>query len=193
MLSRVPRTVLGTLVSRVRSVSGRHGSCPWSGYAGAGFLTPRSSPVGLDGPMPLHIALVCGGRCRPSPDREPLSAPADRDTRGIVSARLTGPAGKGLLPVLRPPLRGVGRIHGDDGDPRLVCHGGEAGAEFADGHAGDQLPEPALGAVFLAGLLRREVQVLDRDSRDAAGFGPVQQPGEGVADLGVAVLGGARS
>ncbi|MGP4091689.1 hypothetical protein, partial [Streptomyces sp. KR55] len=31
MLSRVPRTVLGTLVPRVRSASGAIGSCPWSG------------------------------------------------------------------------------------------------------------------------------------------------------------------
>jgi hypothetical protein len=65
MLSRVPRTVLGTLAARVRAVSGTHGSCPWPGTAGAGFLTLRGRRAGLGGPMPLPIALVGRGRCRP--------------------------------------------------------------------------------------------------------------------------------
>lgn len=63
--------VVGTLeVAGVRVR--RHGSCPWPGDAGAGALTPRGMPVGLDGPMPVHIALVCMERCPPSPDRVPL-------------------------------------------------------------------------------------------------------------------------
>jgi hypothetical protein len=45
--------------------------------------------------------------------------------------------------------------------------------------------------VLLAGLLGGEVEVLDCDRLHAAGCGPVQQPGQGVADLGVAVVGGA--
>lgn len=88
MLSRTPRTVWGVLVPRVRSASGASGSCPWSGDAGAGFLTPRGFRSGLDGPMPATITLVVAGRCRPSPDRVPSGTPADRDARGIVSAGL---------------------------------------------------------------------------------------------------------
>ena len=40
-------------MARTRRVR-RHGSCPWSGDAGG--LTSRGTPVGLDGPMPVHIA-----------------------------------------------------------------------------------------------------------------------------------------
>ncbi|MBB5809498.1 hypothetical protein HNR72_000526 [Streptomyces collinus] len=94
----------------------RHGSCPWSGSAGAGSLTPESLRSGLDGPMPVHIALVCTGRCRPSPERMPLSDPADRDARGIVSAGLTAGGGQWLLPALGAPLAGVGRVDRDDRD-----------------------------------------------------------------------------
>lgn len=36
----------------------RQGSCPWSGDAEAGFLTPTGSVSGLGGPMPHTIALV---------------------------------------------------------------------------------------------------------------------------------------
>src|SRR5262249_1812563 len=60
-LSRTLRTVLGVLVSRVRAASGPSGSCPWSGDAGAGFLTPWGAVSGLGGPMPRTIALVVWG------------------------------------------------------------------------------------------------------------------------------------
>jgi transposase len=81
-----------------------------------GSLTPRGTPVGLDGPMPVHIALVCTGRCRPSPDRVPLGASSDRDARRIVPGGLTGEGGNRLLPVLGAPLAGGGRVDGDDRD-----------------------------------------------------------------------------
>ncbi|HEX2300039.1 MAG TPA: hypothetical protein VHH34_16265, partial [Pseudonocardiaceae bacterium] len=71
MLSRVPRTVLGTLVARFRSTAGRRASGARSGQVGAGFLTPSGLRSGLDGPMPTTITPVGVGRCRPSPDRVP--------------------------------------------------------------------------------------------------------------------------
>ncbi|MEO6090505.1 MAG: hypothetical protein ABIQ18_46130, partial [Umezawaea sp.] len=74
LLGRMPRTVLGVLVARVRSTAGPSGSCPWSGGVGAGFLASPGSRGGLDGPMPVAIALVVAGRCRPSPDRVPEGA-----------------------------------------------------------------------------------------------------------------------
>lgn len=192
MLSRTPRTVLGVLVARVRSASGTDGSCPWSGNGRAGSLTPKDTPVGLDGPMPHTITPVVWGRCRPSPDRVPLGAPADRHGGSVVASGLPVVVGEGLLPVLGAPAAGVGRVHGNDRDAGLVGHRGQPGAELAGGHAGDELPEPFAPAVFLAGLLCREVQVFNRDGLHAAGPGPVQQPGEGVANLGITVIGGAR-
>ncbi|GHH80657.1 hypothetical protein GCM10017771_00530 [Streptomyces capitiformicae] len=116
MLSRTPRTVLGVLVARVRSASGRHASCAWSGNAGAGSLTPEGSWSGLDGPMPTTIALVVVGRCRPSPDRVPLGASSDRHGGSLVASGLPVVVGEGLLPVLGAPLRGIGRVDCDDGD-----------------------------------------------------------------------------
>ncbi len=192
VLSRTPRTVLGVLVARFRSAVRRHASGAWSGKGRAGSLTPRGTPVGLDGPMPRTITPVVRGRCRPSPDRVSLGAPSDRHGGSVVAGRLTRGAGEGFLPVLGAPAAGVGRVHGDDGDAGLVGHRGKPGTEPAGGHAGDQLPEAALTSVFLTGLLRREVQVFDRDGLHAAGSGPVQQPGQGVADLGVTVIGAAR-
>jgi hypothetical protein len=59
-LSRTPRTVLGVLVARVRCTAGRRGSCPWSGMV---------------------------GRCRPSPDRVPKGASADRHGRSLRASR----------------------------------------------------------------------------------------------------------
>ena len=120
MLGRTPRTVLGVLVARVRSASGRHGSCPWSGDAGAGSLTPRNTRSGLDGPMPRTITPVVWGRCRPSPDRVSLGAPSDRHGGSIVASGLAGRGGEGLLPVLGAPAAGVGRVDGDDRD---ACRG----------------------------------------------------------------------
>jgi hypothetical protein len=124
MLSRTPRTVSGVLVARVRSASGRHASCAWSGNAGAGSLTSEGAWSGLDGPMPTTITLVVVGRCRPSPDRVPSGAPSDRDGGSLVASRLPAVAGEGLLPVLGALLRGTGRVDRDDGDCGLVGHGG---------------------------------------------------------------------
>src|SRR5947209_15192415 len=112
-----------------RSRRGR-GSCPRSGASRAGSLIPKSTPVGLDGPMPGTIALVVSGRCRPSPDRVPLGAPADRDARRIVSGGLASGRGHGFLPVLRAPTAGVGGIDGDDRDTGRVGHRGQPGAEL---------------------------------------------------------------
>ncbi len=108
-----------------------------------------------------------------------------------MASRLTGCRGEGLLPVLGAPAAGVGRVDSDDRDPRGVAHRGQPGAKPAGGHAGDQPAEACAAAVFLPGLLGGEVQVLDRDRRHATGAGPVQETGEGVADLRVTMLGGA--
>src|ERR1044072_6007107 len=85
LLSPAARTVVAPLVACFRSASGADGSCPWSGNAGAGFLTPRSHRCGLDGPMPHSIAPVLWGRCRPSPDRVSQGAPADRHGGRVVA------------------------------------------------------------------------------------------------------------
>src|SRR5690348_12949754 len=138
MLSRVSRTVLDTLVPRIRAVSGPGASCARSGNTGTGSLTPEDARSGLAGPMPTTIALVVVGRCRPSPDRVSLGAPADRDARRIVSAGLAGATGRGAPPVLGAPCGGVSGIDGDDRDAGRVGHRGEAGTELAGGHAGDQ-------------------------------------------------------
>jgi hypothetical protein len=74
MLSRMLRTVLSVLVARFLAAPGSSGSYPWSGNAGAGSLTPTGAASGLVGPMPLLIALVSRGRCRPSPDAVPEGA-----------------------------------------------------------------------------------------------------------------------
>ena len=117
MLSRAPRTVLGAVVHRVPSAPGPIGSCPWSGCAGAVSLTPRATWPGLDGPMPRTITPVMRGRCHPTPDRVPQGAPTDRHRSGGVSGSPSFLTVQWLLPVLGAPLRGVGRIHGDDRDP----------------------------------------------------------------------------
>ncbi|WP_442811340.1 hypothetical protein [Streptosporangium sp. NBC_01756] len=142
--------------------------------------------------MPATIALVVTGRCRPSPDRVPLSAPADGDARSIVPAGLSGGGVHGFLPVLRSPPAGVRRIDGDDRDTDGVGHRGEASAELTRGHTGDELPEAAFTAVLFPCPGVIEVQILDRDGGNAAGPCPVQQPRQGVPHLGVTVIGGAR-
>ena len=71
--------------------------------------------------MPVHIALVCRGRCRPSPDRVPLGATPDRDARGIVPGGLSVLVGEGLLPVLGAPLRGLTHTALDRGG--LIVYG----------------------------------------------------------------------
>ena len=180
------RTVLDALVARVRSASGARIVSVVRG-CGGGFPHAPGARSGLDGPMPHTITLVVWGRCRPSPDRVPEGASSDRDASGIVTGGLAGLAGEGLLPVLGAPPGGVGRVDGDDADAEFGGHGDQPGPELAGGHAGDQLAEPLPAAVLLAGLLRGEVQVLDRDG-DVAASCPVQQAGEGVPDLGVAVV-----
>ncbi len=137
--------------------------------------------------MPASIALVGAGRCRPTPDGIALGASPDRDARRIVPGRLAGGAGEGVLPVLGAPAGGVGGVDGDDRDAGGVGHGGQAGAEPAGGHAGDQLPEAALAAVLLPRLLGGEVQVLDGAGLHAAGGGPVQQSGPGLQRLEIRV------
>src|SRR5262249_32965028 len=122
LLSRTSRTVLGVLGHRVRSMSGRHGSGPWSGYAGAGSLTPGVAWSGLSGPMPDTIAPVVAGRCRPSPDRVALGASSDRHRGGFVPGGRVVLGGQGLLPVLSAPFGGVGRVHRNDADPGLNAH-----------------------------------------------------------------------
>lgn len=158
----------------------------------AGFLAPSVTTTGLDGPMPGIITPVMPERCRPSPNRVLQSAPAHGHRGGVMASHLSFGAGQRLAPVLVAPHRGVCRIDGHDGDAVFGGHGNNAGLELAGGHAGDELPEPLPTAVLLAGLLGGEVQVLDPDGLRTALFGPVQEAGEGVPDLGVAVFGGAR-
>lgn len=115
-LSRVPRTVLGTLVPRVRSASGADASGAWSRIMGSGFVTPRGTWSGLDGPMPAPITLVGTGRCRPSPDRVSLDPSSNRHGRSVVTAPsvVVNPVGHRtvgfdavgpLLPAVREPHR----------------------------------------------------------------------------------------
>ncbi len=167
-----------------------HASCAWSGNAGAGSLAPEGLRSGLGGPMPVTITLVVTGRCRPTPDRMLLGASPDRDARGIVTGRPAVLGGEGFLPVLRATHRGVRRIDGNNRDAGRVSHRRQPGAELSGRHTGDDLPEPPAAAVFLAGLLGGEVEVLDGDGLDAARPGPVQQTGQGVADLRVAMISG---
>jgi hypothetical protein len=134
----------------------------------AGSLTSSGPSIGLDGPMPVTIALVVMGRCRPSPDRVSEGASSDCDARGIVTGGGAAGRGHGLLPVLCAPPGGVGRVNGHDREAEFGGHGDEPGLELAGGDAGDQLAEPLAPAVFLAGLLRGEVQILNTDRVDAA-------------------------
>src|SRR5438128_8617968 len=122
MLSRVSRTVLGTLVARFRSTAGGRASGARSGNVGAGFLTPTKLRSGLDGPMPRTITLVGRGRCRPSPDRVSEGASPDRDACRIVPGNRAGCRGEWLLPVLRPPATGVGGIDRRERDVLLSGH-----------------------------------------------------------------------
>ncbi len=111
-------------------------SCPCPGAwlvatvrdGAAGFLTPWGVRSGLDGPMPVRIALVCTGRCRPSPDRVPLGASPDRDARRIVPGNLPGLGGEWFLPVLSTPAAGVGGVDGDDRHAVCGGHRDEPGA-----------------------------------------------------------------
>jgi hypothetical protein len=149
----------------------------------ASSLTPTVTRSGLGGPMPVTIAPVVTGRCRPSPDRVSEGASSDRDTGGIMTGHLAARSDQRLPPVPATPLGGAGGIDRDDRQTKLGGHGDEPGLELARRDAGDQLPEPFSAAVLLPGLLRGEVQVLDRDGRDADPFRPVQEPGDGVPEL----------
>lgn len=160
--------------------------CGW-----AGSLTLSCTWCGLGGPMPHTISPVVWGRCRPTPDRVSEGASPDGDTGGIVTGHLASGRGQRFLPVLPAPHRGVGRIDRDDDQALFGGHRYQPGLEFPGGDAGDQLPEPFAAAVLLPGLLRAEVEVLDTDRRHTALFGPVQEAGQGVADLCVTVSGGA--
>ncbi len=93
--------------------------------------------------------------------------------------------------MLGAPHRGVGGIDSDHTDTGLGAHAEQAGAELAGGDAGDQLPELFLPAVLLPRPGVGEVEVLDRDGLHAGRPGPLQEAGEGVAERGVAVGGGA--
>ncbi|GGT60042.1 hypothetical protein GCM10010207_69510 [Streptomyces atratus] len=74
-------------------------------------------------------------------------------------------------------------------------------AEYALAHGTYVVPVPAgidpldaaplTCAVLIAGLLRLEVEVFDCDRLPPARFRPVQQPRQGMADLGVSVAGRA--
>jgi hypothetical protein len=118
--------------------------------------------------MPVTIALVVMGRCRPTPDRVSEGASSDRDARGIVTGDGAGGRGHRLVPVLGAPPGGVGRVNRHDRQAEFGGHGHEPGLELAGGDAGDQLAEPLAAAVFLAGLVRGEVQILDTDRVDPA-------------------------
>src|SRR3954453_6843847 len=191
MLSRASRTVLDVLVTRFRSTAGRRASGARSGKVGAGFLTPTKLRSGLDDPMPRTITPVMRGRCRPSPDRMAEGASPDRDACRIVPGHLAGSGGKRLLPVLRAPAAGVGGVDRDDGDVLLGGHRHQPGFELRGGEAGDEAAETLVAAVLLAAGAVAEVKVLDRDRGSPAAPGVVQQPGQGVPDLRVPMLGGA--
>lgn len=97
------RTVLDGLVHRVPAAFSTHGSCPWSGYAGAVSRTPPVTGSGLGGSMPAGIALVLAGRCRPSPDPVAEGASADRHGCRLVAGGGASGCGEGLLPVVCAP------------------------------------------------------------------------------------------
>src|SRR4051794_37580531 len=188
MLSRVLRTVLGTLVARFRSTSRRRASCAWSGNVGAGFLTPTGVRSGLGGPMPTTIPLVVVGGCRPPPDRVPEGASPDRDTCRIVPGNRASRGGQRFLPVLGAPAAGVGGIDRHDRDVLFGGHRHQPGFELRGGEAGDEAAEAFVAAVLLAAGAVGEVEVLDGDRGGPAAAGVVQQPSQGVPDLRVPML-----
>src|SRR3954469_719690 len=191
MPSRVLRTVLGTLVARFRSTARRRASGARSGNMGAGSLTPTNLRSGLDSPMPRTITPVLRGRCRPSPDRVSEGASPDRDACRIVPGNLASRRGEWFLPVLGAPAAGVGGVDRDDGDVLLGGHRHQPGFELRGGEAGDEAAEALVAAVLLAAGAVAEVEVLDGDRGRPAAPGVVQEPGQGVPDLRVPVLGGA--
>src|SRR2546423_6394126 len=95
MLSRVSRTVLGTLVPRCDRTAGRRPLGAGSVPCPAESLTLPSTTIGLDGPMPATIALVVAGRFCPSPGRVPGGAPSDRAARPVVAGPHTPSRGGG--------------------------------------------------------------------------------------------------
>jgi hypothetical protein len=141
--------------------------------------------------MPGHIALVWWGRCHAWPDRVSKGAPCDRHARGVVTGGLRVVCRQRFVPVLGAPLA-CRRVDGDHADPGLGRHREQSRPEFGGGHAGDDLAEPAAVSVFFAGSGVGEVKVLNRDGRDPGVRGPVQQTGQGVAELRVAPIGAAE-
>ena len=156
LLSRVPRTVLGTLVARFRSTARRRASGARSGNVGAGFLTPPGLRSGLGGPMPRTITLVVRGRCRPSPDRVSEGASPDRDARRIVPGQSCGSwRGQWFLPVLGAPPAGVGGVDRDDRDVLFGGHRHQPGLQLRGGEAGDAGGGSACCGRASRGLCRR--------------------------------------
>src|SRR5574337_1545508 len=121
----------------------------------------------------------------------PEGAPSDRHGCCVVTGGLWVGCGQRLVPVLRAPFRGVGGVDRDHGDPGSGGHREQPGAESGGGHAGDELPQPAVSAVFFAGLGVGEVEVFDRNRMHVVTVRPVQQAGKCLANLGVTMLGGA--
>jgi hypothetical protein len=93
--------------------------------------------------------------------------------------------------VLGAPAAGVGGVDRDDGDVLFGGHRRQPGFESGGGEAGDEAAEAFVAAVLLAAGAVGEVEVLDGDRARAAALGVVQQPGQGVPDLRVPMLGGA--
>ncbi len=155
--------------------------------------------------MPRSIALVLWGRCRPSPDRMPEGAPSDRHgcrvdggtprssgAESLGESGLAGLAGEGLLPVLGAPAGGVGGVDRDDREALFGGHRPQPRLQLPGGETGEQSAEALVAAVLLPAGAVGEVEVLDRDRRGPAPLAVMQQPGQGVPDLGVAVGRAAR-
>ncbi|WP_326608062.1 helix-turn-helix domain-containing protein [Streptomyces sp. NBC_01800] len=107
----------------------------------------------------------------------------------VVTGHLSVWGGQWFLPVLGSPHAGVGGVDRDNAQALFGGHGHQPGLEFSGGHAGDELPEPLPASVLLPGLLGGEVKVFDADRGDTGTPRPVDQAGQSVADLGVAVTG----
>ncbi|MDU0288875.1 hypothetical protein [Saccharothrix longispora] len=67
-----------------------------------GFLASSGIRWGLGGPMPVTIAPVVTGRCRPSSDRVPEGASPDRDSGAVVPGNLADRAGQGFCQCWAP-------------------------------------------------------------------------------------------
>ncbi|GGX83303.1 hypothetical protein GCM10010324_31070 [Streptomyces hiroshimensis] len=81
--------------------------------------------------------------------------------------------------MLGAPLGGVGGVDGDHGHTEFGGHGYQPGSQPGHRHAGDQLAEPLVPTVLLAGLRGLEVEIFDCD-REAVPGREVKQPDQGV-------------